>query len=66
MSTIYDLPNDEDVRSKFLENLPSHRTFLAPIQRPETWFETIFGPSPKIDSVPRYVYENRKKDSTNI
>ena len=66
MSTSYDLPNEADVRSKFLENLPSHRTFWPPIQRPETWFETIFGPSPKIDSVPRYVYENRDEGFYNF
>lgn len=66
MSTIYDLPNEADVRSKFLENLPSHRTFWPPIQRPETWFETILGPAPKIDAVPRYVYENREEGFYNF
>jgi hypothetical protein len=35
---------------------------LASIQRPETWFEMIFGPSPKAETVPRYIYEN-KEDS---
>ena len=62
----YDLPNGDYARSKFLENLPSHRTFWPPIQRPETWFETIFGPSPKIDAVPRYVYENREEGFYNF
>lgn len=66
MSTIYDLPDEASVRSKFLENLPSHQTFWPPIQRPETWFETIVGPSPKIDGVPRYVYENREEGFYNF
>ena len=42
MPTDYDFPTKSD----FLENLPAHRTFWPPIQRPETWFETILGPSP--------------------
>lgn len=66
MSTIYDLSDEASVRSKFLENLPSHRTFWPPIQRPENWFETIVGPSPKIDAVPRYVYENREEGFYNF
>ena len=66
MPTIYDLPDEASLRSKFLENLPSHQTFWPPIQRPETWFETIFGPSPKIDGVPRYVYENREEGFYNF
>ena len=51
MPTLYDFPNEAYARSKFFENLPSHRTFWPPIQRPETWFETIFGPSPKIEAI---------------
>jgi len=66
MSTIYDLSDEASVRSRFLENLPSHQTFWPPIQRPENWFETIVGPSPKIDAVPRYVYENREEGFYNF
>ncbi len=66
MSTIYDLSDEAAVRSRFLENLPSHRTFWPPIQRPENWFETIVGPSPKIDAVPRYAYENREEGFYNF
>jgi uncharacterized protein YggT (Ycf19 family) len=62
----YDFSTEVSARSKFLENLPSHQTFWPPIQRPETWFETIFGPSPKIDPVPRYVYENREEGFYNF
>jgi uncharacterized protein YggT (Ycf19 family) len=62
----YDFSIENSARSKFLDNLPSHKTFWPPIQRPETWFETIFGPSPKIDAVPRYVYENREEGFYNF
>jgi uncharacterized protein YggT (Ycf19 family) len=66
MARSYHLPDEASVRSRFLENLPSHQTFWPPIQRPENWFETIVGPSPKIDGVPRYVYENREEGFYNF
>jgi len=66
MPTIYDLPSDAYARSKFLDNLPSHRTFWPPIQRPETWFEMFFGPAPKVESVPRYIYENKEEGFYNF
>lgn len=66
MPTLYDFPDETYARSQFLDNLPLHKTFWPPIQRPETWFETIFGPSPKIDAVPRYVYENREEGFYNF
>jgi hypothetical protein len=66
MLTVYDLPNETYARSKFLESLPSHRTYWPPQQRPETWFEMIFGPSPKVDVVPRYIYESREEGFYNF
>ena len=66
MPTIYDFSNEAYARSTFLDNLRTHRTFWPPIQRPETWFETIFGPSPKISEVPKYVYENREEGFYNF
>ena len=60
MPTIYDLPNE------LYANLPLHRTFWPPIQRPETWFEMIFGPSPKVESVPRYIYESKEEGFYNF
>jgi uncharacterized protein YggT (Ycf19 family) len=66
MPTIYDLPNELYARSKFLENLPLHQTFWPPIQRPETWFEMIFGPSPKVESVRRYIYESKQEGFYNF
>ena len=58
MPTIYDFPNESYTS---LDNLPLHRTFWPPIERPETWFEMIFGPSPKVDAVPRYFYESKEE-----
>ena len=59
-------PSDIYARSRFLDSLPTHRTFWPPIQRPETWFEMIFGPSPKLDSVPRYIYESKEEGFYNF
>lgn len=66
MPTIYDTPNEVYARSEFFDNLPKHRTYWPPIQRPETWFEMIFGPAPKIDAVPRYIYENNEEGFYNF
>ena len=66
MPTIYNLSTESEAGSKFFENLPVHQTFWPPIQRPETWFEMIFGPSPKIESVPRYIYENKEEGFYNF
>jgi hypothetical protein len=61
MPTISDLPSEVYTRSKLI----TYRVIelLASIQRPETWFEMIFGPSPKAETVPRYIYENKEEDS---
>jgi uncharacterized protein YggT (Ycf19 family) len=66
MPTLSYLPNDLDSRSKFLESLPRHKTVWPPIQRPETWFEMIFGPAPKVDPVPRYIYESQEEGFYNF
>ena len=66
MPTISDLSTDVYARSEFLDNLPTHRTFWPPIQRPETWFEMIFGPAPKVEAVPRYLYENKNEGFYNF
>jgi hypothetical protein len=66
MPTIYEMPNEIYARSQFLDSLPKHRTFWPPIQRPETWFEMIFGPSPKVDSVSRYIYESKEEGFYNF
>jgi hypothetical protein len=66
MPTFYDLQSEVYARSKFIDNLPNHRTLWPPRQRPETWFEMIFGPSPKVDGVPRYIYESKEEGFYNF
>jgi hypothetical protein len=66
MPTIPDLPGEVYARSRFLDSLQSRRTYWPPPQRPETWFEMIFGPSPKLDLVPRYLYENKEEGFYNF
>jgi uncharacterized protein YggT (Ycf19 family) len=53
-------------RTSFLENLPIHRTSWPPVQRPETWFEVFFSPSPKLDTVRRYIYESKDEGFYNF
>ena len=66
MPTIYQMPNEVYERSQFLDSLPKHKTYWPPIQRPETWFEMIFGPAPKVDPVSRYIYENKAEGFYNF
>ena len=66
MPTISDLPSDLYSRARFLDSLPNHKTFWPPIQRPETWFEMIFGPAPKVEAVPRYIYERKEEGFYNF
>jgi hypothetical protein len=62
MPTISDLSNG----SKFLDSLPRHKTVWPPVERPETWFEMIFGPTPKVEIVPRYIYESKEEGFYNF
>jgi len=51
---------------QFFETLPRHVTFWPQPECPETWFETIFGPTPKLDIVPRYNYESKEEGFYNF
>ncbi len=66
MPTIYDMPNKVYARSQFFDSLPKHKTYWPPIQRPETWFEMLFGPAPKVEAVPRYIYESNEEGFYNF
>ena len=59
MPTIYEMSNETYARSEFFDSLPTHKTYWPPIQQPETWLEMIVGPTPKVESIPRYIYENK-------
>jgi len=66
MLTIYEMPNNIYARSQFFDSLPKHKTYWPPIQRPETWFEMLLGPTPKVDPVPRYIYESKEEGFYNF
>ena len=61
MPTVYEMQNETYARSQFFDSLPIHKTYWPPIQQPETWFEMIVGPSPKVELIPRYMYENTEE-----
>jgi uncharacterized protein YggT (Ycf19 family) len=66
MPIIYNTPSEVYARAKYIADLPLHRTFWPPIQRPESWFETIFGPTPRLETVPRYMYESSQEGYYNF
>ena len=47
-------------------NLPKRTTFFPPAQYPETWFEMVFGPAPRVDALPRYIYETKDEGFYNF
>lgn len=53
-------------RSEFFESLPKRITYFPPAQQPESWFETIFGTAPRVDIVPRYIYETKEEGFYNF
>ena len=66
MPTSADISNEDYTRLRFIEKLPKHETSWPPPQRPETWFEMIFGPTPKVETVPRYIYETTEEGFYNF
>ena len=66
MSTIPNISSKLNLRSQFIDSLPKHQTAWPPIQRPETWFETLFGPTPKVETVAKYVYESQEEGFYNF
>ena len=58
--------NEIQFRSRLIDNLPNHKTFWPPIQRPENWFEMVLGPTPKVEIVPRYSYESKSEGFYNF
>lgn len=66
MPITYKMSQDVYTRSQFFDSLPKHKTYWPPIQRPETWFEVIVGPAPKLESIPRYIYETKNEGFYNF
>jgi len=66
MPTIYSVSDEVEIRSQFLNDLPKRVTYFPPAQRPETWFEMIFGPTPRVEVLPRYIYETKEEGFYNF
>ena len=66
MPTVYKISDEIEMRSEFLNDLPKRVTYFPPAQRPETWFEMIFGPAPRVDVLPRYIYETKEEGFYNF
>ena len=64
--TVYDKPIELQTRLDFFNNLPVRKTYWPPGQRPESWFEMIFGPTPKMDTLTRHIYENKEEGFYNF
>jgi len=60
--------NVDDVKNNLvtLAKLPKRISHFPPVQRPETWFEVLFGPAPRVDAVPRYLYETQDEGFYNF
>jgi hypothetical protein len=66
MRTTDTIFNELSGRSEFFESLPKRVTYFPPAQRPESWFEMIFGTAPRVDIVPRYIYETKEEGFYNF
>lgn len=64
--TVYDTSDGVYGRSQFFNDLPKRVTYFPPAQRPETWFEMIFGPAPRVEVLPRYIYETKEEGFYNF
>jgi uncharacterized protein YggT (Ycf19 family) len=54
------------LRSKFLDSLPVHQTSWPPRETPENWWEVFLGTTPKVDTIPRYIYESQEEGFYNF
>lgn len=66
MSTIYNISDELYAKREFRASLPKHVTRFPPFQEPQSWFELIFGPTPKMDTITRYTYESKDEGFYNF
>jgi hypothetical protein len=66
MPISYRISDNVEVRGQLLNDLPKRATYFPPAQRPETWFEMIFGPAPRAEVLPRYMYETKEEGFYNF
>jgi uncharacterized protein YggT (Ycf19 family) len=60
MPAVYTLPDELYNRAEFLDKLPVHASNWGRQPQPTTWFEMIFGASPKVDTVLKIPFESEK------
>lgn len=60
MPAFYTSPDELSSRAEFLEKLPVHPSNWGRQPQPTTWFEMIFGASPKVDTVFKIPFESEK------
>jgi hypothetical protein len=60
------ISGDVAVQGQFLTDLPKRATYFPPAQRPETWFDMVFGPAPRAEVLPRYMYETKEEGFYNF
>ncbi len=66
MPTMADISDEVYLRSKFLNSLPVHQTSWPPRQAPENWWEVFLGTTPKVDPIPRYIYQSQEEGFYNF
>ena len=66
MPAFYAFFDDVNGGPRFIDSLPIHKTDWPPMQRPQTWFEVIFGPAPIVEPVSKYIYESKEEGFYNF
>jgi len=63
LTAIEDIITD---KRKLVDSLPLRKVPFPPIQRPETFTEMIFGTVPKVEPIPRIIYESSQDGYYNF
>lgn len=66
MPAFYNFSDEVNSGPRFIDSLPIHKTVWPPTQRPQTWFEMIFGPAPTVEPVSKYIYESKQEGFYNF
>ena len=66
MPVKYATSNDLYQREFEKIELPTHTTFFPPQQEAKNWLEVLLGSMPKVDTITRYVYENKEEGFYNF
>jgi len=67
LSTVNNISNNQTyLQAEYFNNLPDRSVSWPPLENPENWFEMLFGVIPKIEEVPRYIYETKQEGFYNF